>query len=799
MNLRDTSSIHIRGRRLVNSRGDEAFLPSIVMLLATDLISVGLGTTLKTFLPPWMNPDSSTKPALRCDASKGSSKPEGIPTKKYNNYTLQGRIDSPSTIFLTPEKSLMQSSESSLQEKQQRQLPNKPYIKEIKGLPNRGQTCYANSIFQALASLYPILQYVEQYRGHNAQSHQYKFDRLQRSNEIVGSALFDTLSYINGHNVYNAHETTIKSASFKSTNLATKGFISTVLNSIKSSAFRPTKQRGDPQRVMDMVAQCHSQFRSRSSLRAGLTEQQDAHEFFSALMDVFSLQDGCGREKERGFDKIDLRTARFFEKGLASSGDILRYEKTRDSTFLWGQEYYLDRQNLSNPSLSQSGGHEFKDEEPAQGTEKFSNSGNAVNSEEILDPSESTKEFDERQEEKKHDENTIDYTVQEVLAQSCKPQSCKQEYSTQDMNETECKKNEPDRRSDSISFFDPIQNPFDGWSGSTIKCSICHHIRPIRSTPFLGLSLPIATIQSTFLQDFLAAEYGGFQQAEQVSDVQCMSCAIFKKINELEEENLLVTSAISSVQRRKRGRHASQQCNAGGIGYEKDDTNDDTSIAGLVKESQQIEKKIATLKAIDPDADDNEDDDDDSGQHNGLCGYYNIDDNCRSLNRMIPLRGNAYKASFLMRPPKVLCIHLQRRHYDMACDRMVKVMKHVDFPEVLDVSSYCAFTTNSFGQKNMNGSANDVNENLKKSSSTKNKILYKLMSVVEHKGNAFGGHYQTYRRTCIVDSFGDEGVPSPKREYQQEWALVSDESVALRTWADVRRCQAYMLFYVAIS
>jgi len=506
-------------------------------------------------------------------------------------------------------------------------------------------------------------------------------------------------------------------------------------------------------------------------------------------MDVLSLEDGCGREKERGFDKIDLRTARLFEKGLASSEDILHDEKSGDSTFLWGREYYLDRQDLSHPSWSPSGGHHFKDEEQAPGTAKFSNSDNAVNSKESLDQSESTNEFDERQEEKKHDENTIDYTVQVVLAQSCE-----QEHSTQDMIETECKKKEPD---DSITSFDSIQNPFDGWSGSTIKCSICHHVRPIRSTPFLGLSLPVATIQSTFLQDFLAAEYGGFQQAEQVSDVQCMSCAILKKINELEEENLLVTSAISSVQRRKRGRHAQQQCNAGGVGDEKDDTNDDT-IVGLLKESQQIDKELAALKAIDPDTDEN-DDDDNTGESNDLCDYYNIHDNCRSLNGMSPLRCNAYKASFLIRPPKVLCIHLQRRHYDMACDRMVKVMKYVDFPEVLDVSSYCAFRTNSFGQKNMNVSINDVNENLKKLSSTKNEISYKLMSVIEHKGNAFGGHYQTYRRTRKVDVLGDEGMSSPKREYQPEWALVSDESVVLRTWSDVRRCRAYMLFYVAIS
>ncbi|KAL7464512.1 hypothetical protein ACHAXS_004846 [Conticribra weissflogii] len=794
LNLRDTSSLHIRDRRLGTSRGDEAFLPSVIILLATDLISVGLGTTLKSFIPPWMNPDLSTGPAQRLhrDASKGLSKSGGLHTNKYNNYKLHGRKGSPASIFFSSEIHPVESSERSAQEHQPTQLPNAPHIKEIRGLPNRGQTCYANSVFQALASLSPLLQYMEQLQRRSSQSREYQLNGFQQSNNItkddVGCALHDTLSYINGHNVSDSLMTTSSSMTSKSTTPMTNGLIAALLKSIPSTASRTISKRGDPQRVMDIVAQRHSQFRSRSSLRAGLTEQQDAHEFFSALVDVLSLAGGCEQGRTPGGDYGEVNHARLFERGLASSEDILRDEKSRDLTSLWGQVHCLDRQVLSHPSMSPCVGQDFGDEEPANDRAKRHNTENAMMSEERIDPPESTNEFNEYQDEKKHDENAVDYPVQDVL----KP-SCKQVNSTQDRNETECKrKKDPNLRNDLVKSFDTIQNPFDGWSGSTIKCSMCHHIRPIRSTPFLGLSLPIATVQSTFLQDFLATEYGGFRQAEQVSDVQCMSCAILKKVNELEEENLLLKSAISSVQRRKRGRDRSRQCNAGWIEGENVNANDDTSIVGLVNESQQIEKKIATLKAIDPDADD--DDDGDCGDSNGLCDYYNNGNNHRTLHRMIPLRCNAYKASFLIRPPTVLCIHLQRRHYDMACGRMVKVMKHVDFPEILDVSSYCAFTTNSFGQSNMNGSTYNVSRNNKNLSSTKDKISYKLMSVIEHKGNAFGGHYQTYRRTRIEDSSGGEGGLSPT-----EWALVSDESVTLRTWADVSMCQAYMLFYVAIS
>ena len=109
----------------------------------------------------------------------------------------------------------------------------------------------------------------------------------------------------------------------------------------------------------------------------------------------------------------------------------------------------------------------------------------------------------------------------------------------------------------------------------------------------------------------------------------------------------------------------------------------------------------------------------------------------------------------------------------MACQRMVKVTRHVQFDEILDLGAYCAYGENSFENQ----------QTLTNNGGPNNAIIpYKLMSVVEHLGNAFGGHYQTFRR---VD---------PE---QNDWVLISDESISARSWNDVRSCQAYMLFYVA--
>jgi hypothetical protein len=300
----------------------------------------------------------------------------------------------------------------------------------------------------------------------------------------------------------------------------------------------------------------------------------------------------------------------------------------------------------------------------------------------------------------------------------------------------------------------------------------------VRVTPFLGLSLPIANVRSEFVEDCLAAEYGGFSNAERVEDVRCLSCGVMGRTGELEMEATLIDEAIASIRRRRCGR-------IGGVDDDRcGDDDDDDDVIALVRESHLIRRKIAVLGAMDPDDADDDDildykDDGDSirGIDLGIGG---------SNSRIFPVRGDACRASLLMRPPEVLCIHIQRRHYDPSSGKTSKVTRHVRFGERLNLSPYCAYGEASFEEEE----EEEENQSILSAAATSRSdcrartIPYELMSVVEHDGNAFGGHYQTYRR---VDPKG------------KDWVLVSDEKVASRTWNEVRRCQAYMLFYVAIS
>lgn len=499
-------------------------------------------------------------------------------------------------------------------------------IVSIRGLKNYGQTCYCNSVLQALASLKPFYNHLESM--HNGSS-----------NNLI-DALRCTIQYANGHEIAQNKE-------------HTRNIFSSIIPFLAGKS-----SRGDPKNVMDIVAKHHSQFRSRSNLGiAGTNEQHDSHEFLTALMDVLSTTVKSSQEG------LYLRHPRSFREEAAE------YETRKSS-------YTIDNTN------------------------------------------DSENEYNQLQEEKKLDDSTHSHHHKSSIT----------------------KQTNREERTTTIQH----DNPFDGWLGSTIKCAKCHHIRPIRSSPFICLSLPIATVRSEYLDDFLASEYGGFSTAERVSDVQCVACAIKEKLEELEDEAMLLSGAIASMGRRNKGK------------------NDQ---AGLQSELVSKNRHIAILKGMDAD------NDDEIQNHNAEDISFNIA-GLVGLPKIVPMRGDAFKATLIMRPPKVLCIHVQRRHFDMASQRMVKISRRVHFPEVLDLSKYCAYAENSF--------ENDCENECMTKSTDGPKMPYRLMSVVEHLGSAFGGHYQTYRRLRVEHN---------------EWVLVSDESVVPKSWKDVQACEAYMLLY----
>lgn len=67
------------------------------------------------------------------------------------------------------------------------------------------------------------------------------------------------------------------------------------------------------------------------------------------------------------------------------------------------------------------------------------------------------------------------------------------------------------------------------------------------------------------------------------------------------------------------------------------------------------------------------------------------------------------------------------------------------------------------------------------------------MSVVEHFGNAGGGHYTVYRR--VISKMND----SENDERHVYWVGVSDGQVYRVSEEDVLRAEATLLFYEQVS
>ncbi|KAL3803646.1 hypothetical protein HJC23_003700 [Cyclotella cryptica] len=659
---------------------------SFALLLASDVAGAGLGFVLPSFLPvTWPLPRIGPPKSTSAHCNKGRQTAElGADVCETERAPIVEAGPFHSTNERTEHPGINTGISRNLMAKE-------PSIISIKGLRNSGQTCYANSVFQALASLSPLCAYLEQMQRHDVPANR------------LACELYQTVQYINGHQPTDGFPRT------------KRNLVSTMLSAFTEPSSNAFLKRGHPQTVMDIVARHHSQFRSRSNqMFAGTSEQQDAHEFFISLMNVLSVE----YENWKLCAGSSIMDIFGHATELSATGDDKSTSTIQDG--------------LINSQI-----HKVSDnkKEHDRAYDSLNNDGYKY------------------QEEKKHD----DFIHEQALFF----QHAQQYSSDKVLQGT--------RFSNSIGLSELTENstiqefPFDGWLGSTIKCTTCHHIRPVRSTPFVALSLPVANNPSGSLHHFLSLEYGGFFTAERVSDVLCLSCAIQKHLDELEEEELMLTSAIASIQKRHRGSATAKQQSGRSC-------NED--ILGLIKESQRIRARAAWLRTLDPDADEEVSD----------HGEFSIDEfeliqgtDKSSLTRLKPIRGDALKATLIMRPPKVFCIHAQRRHYDFRSQQILKIRHHVDFSEVLDVSDYYAYAENSFEQRQC--ASNNA--------TIKNKLLYKLMSVIEHQGGAFGGHYRTYRRSNWTDD--------------SKWVLVSDESVSPRSWDDVKSCQAYMLFYVALS
>ncbi|KAL3925279.1 MAG: hypothetical protein SGILL_000520 [Bacillariaceae sp.] len=246
---------------------------------------------------------------------------------------------------------------------------------------------------------------------------------------------------------------------------------------------------------------------------------------------------------------------------------------------------------------------------------------------------------------------------------------------------------------------------------------------------------------------------------ECVKDVECRYCTIQREKEHLEEEAMMLRGAIDTMEKRSKRKSASS-------GPDDKTIRSSDHTRYLRGDLQKVDERLLQLNTMDPDED----------NVPGLP-LGDIFDDFGDKATITIERCVARKCLLLTRIPSILCCHIQRRYFDPFTNRMEKCIQHVAFPDILDISPYCAYGPRA----NIPWAAGDQCRSPTKLTGTRGNIPYRLQSVIEHRGNAYGGHYVCYRK----DQSG-------------QWYLVSDEAINPVHWSTVRYSQAYLLFYEAI-
>jgi ubiquitin C-terminal hydrolase len=610
--------------------------------------------------------------------------------------------------------------------------------RSVTGLTNYGQTCFLNSVLQALSSVPSFEVYLhrivtmQQLRTRVVEAD----SRNSSSSTGVCHDVLDLLWSVNGGccaQIYHGM------SQFEANIWA---------HQQHQQPGHPRGRRADPRRLLQRVGAAHRQFASRAGggfSAAATREQQDAQEFWQALLGMV-------------VEDADVRLFGSATPGALSNEDDPTGEGRWDDLTIAGalrcrrraeglEQCIPDRESSqsppqysSSPPKAPTGFHEEKKlEDGSIGTEPESNSDS--------DDSEI------------HENGTL------KVGSAC-----------------EALLHAPHRRmEDVVSSMSP--SPFSGWVGSILQCRACRHVRPIRNHLFVDLPV-VPTGVSAYLHRRAQDPWHGhpsnpskhrptdpgppctleqcledYTSVERVHDVECRSCTRAREMAILEDEVNMLEQGIKALEMKLKKNQRNQQ-HSGESGAAND------LAKPLRDELQVIRTRLEALRLTSPD--------DEGAMERVLSPEQHLEDS-HSVDSHDPKvqlqRNDAFKCLLLTRLPAVLCIHVQRRFYDPQTMRASKTAQHVIFPEILDVGPYCVYA----------GSSVTTGDNAATRSS---RIPYRLMSVIEHAGGAFYGHYVSYRR--------DPASPSGN-----QWLYISDDTVRKVDWNVVRRCQAYMLFYEA--
>lgn len=261
-----------------------------------------------------------------------------------------------------------------------------------------------------------------------------------------------------------------------------------------------------------------------------------------------------------------------------------------------------------------------------------------------------------------------------------------------------------------------LVTPVDGVSAERIGCIACGEIGGIRYSVTSGLSLNLPYDASNYNSFSLEQLLREWMKPEIIDDVNCNRCGLVQTKTFVEE-------MLATASNEKLVGELTHRLNEINAELEKDHVSD------------QVFERLTTDKMI--------------------------------------KKTRKTKQILLSRPPPLLAIHINRSVFDPRTYLIVKNLKNVHFPAVLDLNPFVA------EPDDVNMDARHAFRKQDESEPVDNEDLrYNLKAVISHYGTHNYGHYVCYRR------------------YRGTWWRISDESVYVVGEDEVLYSQGtFMLFY----
>jgi ubiquitin C-terminal hydrolase len=633
----------------------------------------------------------------------------------------------------------------------------------VQGIPNYGQTCFLNVVLQSLASLDSVMAYVEWIAMEQ--------QRLQQQ---------PTLPLSTKHYRKKTPTTTTVSQ-----------LLLPLLHSLNGQ-HSSSADNMDPRELLWRIAQKNTQFQTRpyglfgfSSPAHSTGEQQDAQELLQALLEMMivdaKLQDPPTQkqlqqqqqqqhENNHSSEHIhhsSLVVAPSQMSGMSLSSMLLSLEEKKDEEYILQENEDEVLTVLSDRWMSPrtSSNNSLCGDEPHAAD-------SAWNHVHMVDATGILSSYDANKQRHSADDN---HNYSSLSSSFLSTTSTVVTSNSRDLSQLHQPPSTPLSASMQImlsTISSTTKTPLSCWTGSLVQCQTCHVNRGIRNQEWRDIPIvPTALRNPAMMQASqsplppcrLHECLQNFTQVERVTGVDCGFCTLQRDIRHWQGEVDLLRGAVESLERRSTKK--TNATNAGSI-LEQGEL--------LRLELEDAEAKVRYLMQQDPD------DYDPRSWDKGDGG-----DNDRTM-----IRSDALKCLVLTRLPSVLCLHVQRRYYDHAGGRMCKTLQHVYFDEMLDLAPYCAYGGGNINAQHFFAANNPLHEHLRETQPCPSTIWYRLTSVIEHKGNAFGGHYVCYRR--LPAHLQTKGCDDKK------WYYCSDDAIHVVRWDQVQRAQAYMLFYEAM-